>query len=93
MFRNADAIKKCRAELKLIPKIDAIRNLKRIAQQSDNHDEIRLAEKAIADLDACQTEDQLITCIAQWSQVAVKQTEERWRLMTGFGALLMQTQV
>ena len=86
-------VKECRAKLELIPKVDVIRNLKSIAHQSDNYDEIRLAEKAIADLNACETEDQLILFIARWSKVATSQTEHRWKLMTGFGAILMQTQM
>jgi hypothetical protein len=89
----SDQIKKRRAQLKLMPKSQMILNLKSVVTQSDSIDEIRLAEKAVADLESCYTEDQLIMCILQWSRVAVKQSKKRWQIMTGIGALLMQTEV
>jgi len=92
-IKMIDQIKERRAQLKLIPKAQMIQNLKSVATQSDNIDEIKLAEKAITDLGGCFTEDQLIMCILQWSRVAVKQPLQRRITMTGFGAFLMQTEV
>jgi hypothetical protein len=92
-----EAIRLERRLLKLIPKLEVTQSLEKKLDRINGIVPVlvyRITCKAVEDLKMCQSEEQLIQCIAQWSNQASRQTNQDIRmLMCWLGSVMLRTDI